>query len=219
MCGATRLALRVISAMTTLLPCGCALEGAPFPSSFKMTGPGQFEFVARGNWIYSANTPEGETERLTWLKGYVSEHHICPSGSTIVERTAERATESQRSRRRPPSASRNDQLTGSVKYVGRCEGWGGWIVFVITVRVIIGVIVRAREHRAEGKSSEPEPYRRTRANPTPTPTPACICRPRHRRQPDSGKDRCCGGQPATSFPKEPANNHTSLLSLFALALV
>ena len=121
MCGATRLALRVISAMTTLLPCGCALEGAPFPSSFKMTGPGQFEFVARGNWIYSANTPEGETERLTWLKGYVSEHHICPSGSTIVERTAERATESQRSRRRPPSASRNDQLTGSVKYVGRCE--------------------------------------------------------------------------------------------------
>ena len=33
-------------------------------------------------------------------------------------------------------------------------GWGGWIVSVITVRVIIGVIVRAREHRAEGKSSE-----------------------------------------------------------------
>src|SRR5262249_131421 len=115
--GATGVALRVIWAMTILLPCGCALDGAPFPSFFKMTGPGQFEFVARGNWIYPANTTAGETERLTWLRGYVSEHHICPAGYTIIKRTRERATEPPGARRwGPPSDSRNDQLTGSVKY-------------------------------------------------------------------------------------------------------
>ena len=49
--------------VTMLLLFGCALEGAPFPSSFRITGPGQFEFIARGNWINPANTTAGETER------------------------------------------------------------------------------------------------------------------------------------------------------------
>jgi hypothetical protein len=95
----------------TMLLSGCALEGAPFPSSFKMTGPAQFEFVARGNWIYPANTTAGETERLTWLRGYVSEHHICPSGYTIVEGTPERATEPPRlGKRGSPRVIRDNQL-------------------------------------------------------------------------------------------------------------
>ena len=115
-------ALRVISAMTILLPCGCALEGAPFPSSFKMTGPGQFEFVARGNWIYPADMSEGEAERMAWLTGYISEHHICPFGYTIVERTPERSTGPPKlGRKGSPRASPTDPVTGSVKYVGRCE--------------------------------------------------------------------------------------------------
>jgi hypothetical protein len=84
--GATRVALRVIWAMTILLPCGCALDGAPFPSSFKITGPGQFEFVASGNWLYPAHTAAGEADRMMWLKSYISEHQTCPSGYTIVER-------------------------------------------------------------------------------------------------------------------------------------
>jgi hypothetical protein len=41
-----------------LLLSGCAPEGAPFPSSFEITGPGQFQFVARGNWFYPANTDD-----------------------------------------------------------------------------------------------------------------------------------------------------------------
>jgi hypothetical protein len=82
--------LRLISALTMLFLCRCALEGAPFPSSFTITGPGQFEFVATGNWIYPANTEAGEAERLTWLRGYISEHQICPGGYTIVERTPTR---------------------------------------------------------------------------------------------------------------------------------
>jgi hypothetical protein len=49
---------RSVWAMTMLLLSACALEGAPFPSSFTLTGPGQFEFVASGNWIYPANTRE-----------------------------------------------------------------------------------------------------------------------------------------------------------------
>ena len=111
-----------IPVMTVLLLSGCALEGAPFPSSFKVTGAGQFEFVARGNWIYPANTTEGETERLSWLHGYISEHHICPSGYTIVERAPERSTGPPRlGRKGSPRVSLSDQLTGSVKYVGRCE--------------------------------------------------------------------------------------------------
>ena len=51
-------ALLLITALTMLLLSGCAPAGAPFPSSFKITGPGQFEFVASGNWIYPANTRE-----------------------------------------------------------------------------------------------------------------------------------------------------------------
>src|SRR6516165_11817498 len=54
--------------------------------------------------------------------------------------------------------------------------------------------------------------------PAPTPTPTCICGPRHRRQPDSGKDRG-DGQPPASRPKEPASGHVCLLSLYAFALV
>jgi hypothetical protein len=115
-------ASRAMWAMTILLLSGCDLEGAPFPSSVKMTGPGQFEFVARGNWLHPANTTEGEAERMAWLAGYISEHHICPSEFTIVERTPKRSTGPPRlGRMGPLSASRDGQLTGSVKYVGRCE--------------------------------------------------------------------------------------------------
>jgi hypothetical protein len=107
--------------MTIFLPCGCAIEGASFPPPLKMTGPEQFEFVARGNWIYPANIAEGEAERLTWLRGYISEHHICPFGFTIVERTPERRKAlPELGPRTPASANRNYKLTGSVKYVGRC---------------------------------------------------------------------------------------------------
>ena len=113
---------RPIWVMTLLLLSGCPLEGAPFSSSFKITGPGQFEFVARGNWIYPADTAEGETERLTWLRGYIFEHQICLSEFTIVERTPEPSTESPRlGRKGARRASQTGQLTGSVKYVGRCE--------------------------------------------------------------------------------------------------
>src|SRR5215510_14741055 len=100
---------------TMLLLSGCAPAGAPIPSSVKVTGPGQFEFIARGNWINPANTAAGETERLAWLSGYISDHQICPSGYTIVERTPERSAESPRSKRGPPSANWNEQLTGSIK--------------------------------------------------------------------------------------------------------
>src|SRR5205823_3504714 len=106
----------VIWAMTILLLCGFTPEGAPFPSSFRMSGPGQFVFVARGNWVFPANTTAGETERLTWLKGYISERHICPLGYTIVERTAERPIESPKSRWGLPRPSRDEQFTGSIRY-------------------------------------------------------------------------------------------------------
>jgi hypothetical protein len=120
--GATSVASLMIWTMMVLLPDGCALDGAPFPSSFKMTNAGQFEFIARGNWTFPANTTAGETERLSWLGGYVSEHHICPSKYTIVKRTQERATESPGVRHwGRPIFFWNDQVTGSVKYVGRCE--------------------------------------------------------------------------------------------------
>jgi hypothetical protein len=106
--------------VTMLLLFGCALEGAPFPSSFRITGPGQFEFIARGNWINPANTTAGEAERLAWLSGYISDHQICPSGYTIVERTPQLLTQSPRIRRKG-SVIRDDQPTEAVKYVGRCE--------------------------------------------------------------------------------------------------
>jgi hypothetical protein len=67
-------ALPPMWATTMLLLSDCAPEGAPFPSSFTITGPGQFEFVASGNRIYPANTTAGEAERMTWLRGYISEH-------------------------------------------------------------------------------------------------------------------------------------------------
>jgi len=104
-----------------LLVSECAPAGAPIPSSFKVTGPGQFEFVARGNWINPANTPAGETERLAWLSGYISDHQICPFGYEIIERTAELPSESFRSKRGLPGGNRDYQLTDSVKYVGRCK--------------------------------------------------------------------------------------------------
>jgi hypothetical protein len=106
-----RVALRVIWAMTILLPCGCVLDGAPFPSFFKITGPGQFEFVASGNWLYPAKTAAGEAERMVWLKSYISEHQTWPSGYTIVERMPQPLSGS-------PRASRDDQLIRSIRYVG-----------------------------------------------------------------------------------------------------
>jgi hypothetical protein len=113
--------LRSMWVMTMLLASGCAPAGAPFPSSFKVTGPGQFEFIARGNWINPANTAAGETERLAWLSGYISDHQICPSGYTILERTLESSTGSPRAKKGPPRANRDNELTGSVKYLGHCE--------------------------------------------------------------------------------------------------
>jgi hypothetical protein len=100
--------------VTSLLLSGCAPEGAPFPSSFKITGPGQFEFVASGNWVYPANTTAGEAERMSWLDEYISKHQICPFGYTIVERTPKGASGSARS-------SIVEQLLGSIRYVGRCK--------------------------------------------------------------------------------------------------
>src|SRR5262249_7665874 len=92
------------------------------------------------------------------------------------------------------------------------------VVTVVAVRVVIRVIVvRVCEHRAERKGSEPDPGGGTRADPTATPTTTCTCRPRHCRQPDCDKD-CRDCQPPASLPKQPANDHYSLLSLFILAL-
>src|SRR6516162_4706292 len=85
--------------------------------------------------------------------------------------------------------------------------WGGRVV-----AVRVGVIVGVREYGAKREGSEPEPDRGARADPTSAPAPASICRPRHRRQPDSGKDRRSDGQPPTSFPKEPANEHIPSLA-------
>src|SRR6516225_2982819 len=92
----------LITGLTMLLLCGCALEGAPFPSSFNITGPGQFEFDAGGNWFYPANTATGEAERMLWLRGYISRHQICPAGYKIIERTPQPLTGS-------PRASRDEQ--------------------------------------------------------------------------------------------------------------
>ena len=107
-------ALLLITGLTMLLLSGCAPEGAPFPSSFKITGPGQFEFVASGNWFYPTNTTAGEVERMTWLSGYISEHQICPAGYSIIERTPQPRTES-------PRAGRDEQSIRSIRYLGRCE--------------------------------------------------------------------------------------------------
>jgi hypothetical protein len=109
-------ALRLIWTLTMVLLSECAPEGAPFLSSFNITGPGQFEFVARGNRFYPANTAAGETERMWWLRGYISQHQICPAGYRIIERTPQPLTGS-------PRASRDEQSTRSIKYVGRCEPW------------------------------------------------------------------------------------------------
>jgi hypothetical protein len=97
-------ALRLIWTLTIILLSGCAPEGAPFPSSFKVTGPGQFEFVARGNWVYPANTASGEAERMLWLRGHISQHQICVAGYRIIERTPQPRTGSRR-------ASRDKQLS------------------------------------------------------------------------------------------------------------
>ena len=113
--------LRPVWGITMLLLSACSLEGAPFPSSFTMTGPEQFEFVATGNWIYPANTVAGEAERLTWLRGYISEHQICPAGYKIVERTPKWLKESAR-------ASSEEQMMRSITYVGRCESLSDAVV-------------------------------------------------------------------------------------------
>src|SRR5262249_6402327 len=87
------------------------------------------------------------------------------------------------------------------------------VVTVVAVRVVIRVIVvGVCEHRAEGKSSEPEPDGGAGTDSTPTPTTTCTCGPRHCRQPDSDKDCRRDGQPPASLPKEPSNDHYSLLS-------
>jgi hypothetical protein len=94
----------------------CAPEGALFPSSFTIKGPGQFEFVASGTWIYPANTAAGEAARLTWLRAYLSQHQICSAGYRIIERTPQPLTGS-------PKASLDAQSIRSFKYLGLCEPW------------------------------------------------------------------------------------------------
>ena len=77
-----------------------------------------------------------------------------------------------------------------------CRGWR-----VVAVRIIIRVrVVGICEHGPKRKGSEAKPDGGTRADPTPPRT----CGLRHRRQPDSGKDRRGDGQPSTSFPKNPS---------------
>src|SRR5215472_5961982 len=102
-----------------------------------------------------------------------------------------------------PTAPRRRIIRGQ-----RIVSRGRWIVAVVAVRVI----VRVCEDGAEGKSSEPDADGGTRAYPAPTPTPTRICGPRHRRQPDSGKDRRGDGQSPASLHKEPASDHIPSLA-------
>src|SRR6516162_8285073 len=86
--------------------------------------------------------------------------------------------------------------------VWRCCRLTGWPEAYNSVEVSwdpAGKLTPAADNESE--SSEPEPDGSARADPTPTPTPARICGPRHRRQPDNGKDRCRDGQSPTRLPK------------------
>jgi hypothetical protein len=91
----------------------CASEnGSPFPSRFLITGPNKFEFMATGTFIYPATTKSGEVERLTWLSGYISQHHICPAGYDITAREVDLSNLS-------PKHAEQDNL--SIKYLGECK--------------------------------------------------------------------------------------------------
>ena len=81
---------------------------------------------------------------------------------------------------------------------------GGWVV--VPVRVIIRAIIGVRERRAEREGSEPEADCSTGAD------PIGMGGPGSRRRPDSGKHACRDGQPATGFPKNPANRHKPSLA-------
>src|SRR5262249_5120744 len=95
--------------------------------------------------------------------------------------------------------------------VRRVVSRGGRIVGVgVVIRV---VVVGACEHGTEGESAEPDPDGGTRADPASTPTSTCICWPRHRRQPDSRKDRRGDGRAPTSLTKKSAKGHKRLPGL------
>jgi hypothetical protein len=79
---------------------------------------GAIEFVARGNWVYPANTTAGGRVRLTLLRGpFLSATFVPQDIRSLSARTEPPGLGCKG----PPRASRNDRLTGSVKYVGRCE--------------------------------------------------------------------------------------------------
>src|ERR1700687_2849324 len=85
---------------------GCApVTGAPFPSTFQMIGPNQFQFIAGGNDDYPANTRTGEQGRIAWLSSYLTQNGFCANGYEIIQRipeglvaSAKRGVEDQRYR-------------------------------------------------------------------------------------------------------------------------
>jgi hypothetical protein len=87
---------------------GCASpEGAPFPENIRFESPQHFVFVAKGTWIYPANTTPGEDARLSWLTDYLSRSKACPSRYQITQRKPEHQPLS-------PKASAEDQELRSI---------------------------------------------------------------------------------------------------------
>jgi hypothetical protein len=90
--------LKLVALASVVLFCGCMFETwAPFPSSFAMIGPDQFEFIAGGNVNYPANTKSSEKGRLAWLNYYLEQNRVCPFGYEIVERKPEQLRSSAKS--------------------------------------------------------------------------------------------------------------------------
>lgn len=46
----------------------------------------QFKYFAQASFSYPEATKEGEDQRMEWLKVWLSENRLCPSGFSITER-------------------------------------------------------------------------------------------------------------------------------------
>ena len=96
----------------------CAIKtGLPFPSSFTMTDPDHFQFVAHGTWDFPANTARGEQARLDGLDAYLAGQHTCSAGYEITHREKEHVVMS-------PKHNVEDQQLLSITYLGRCKAQG-----------------------------------------------------------------------------------------------
>lgn len=69
-----------------LLLSGCQLDRDPL-TSFEISSPSSFKYLARADPIYPEGSEEAESIRIGWLETYLDDNNLCQTGYHVQNRS------------------------------------------------------------------------------------------------------------------------------------